>query len=91
MTEQQFEPFLALARYQELEVLLNLELINRPDWQERRTQGDTTFLLESKYFQEQNQLLEVIASNGYDIIDHGDDEAPEYKPVYGIEKSEERL
>ena len=91
MTQQTFEPFLALARYQELDALLHLELFNRPDWQKRRARGDTTFLLESKHFQEQNCLLETISANGYDIIDHGDDEAPGYKPIYGIEKSEDRL
>lgn len=82
----EFNPTEALARYRELEGLLNLELINTPKWQALRAQGDTSFLLTSRHFQAQEQLLKEIEENGYGIIDSEDEDE---NPVYEIEPLEE--
>lgn len=81
-----FNPTMALARYRELEALLNLELANRPDWQKMRQQGDTSFLLDSGYFAKQNRLMEEIERQGYTIVDYEDENG---NPIYGIEPMEE--
>lgn len=83
-----FDPTQALARYRELEGLLNLELINNPKWQKMRAQGDTSFLLTSRYFQAQVQLMREIEENGYTIIDTDDDNE---HPIYEIEPLEVRV
>jgi hypothetical protein len=82
----EFNPTEALARYRELEGLLNLELINNPKWQAMRAQGDTSFILTSRHHQAQEQLLEEIEKNGYTIIDSEDENE---NPVYEIEPLEE--
>jgi hypothetical protein len=76
----------ALARYRELEGLPNLEIINNPVWQARRAQGDTHFLLDSRYFQEQEQLAREIEANGYTILELEDEEE---NPIYEIEPLEQ--
>jgi len=80
-----FNPTLAIARYRELESLLNLELLHNPRWQAMREQGDTSFLQDSGHFAEQNRLAEEIERNGYTIVD-SEDEAG--NTVYGIETLE---
>jgi hypothetical protein len=81
-----FNPTEALARYRELEALLNLELINTPKWQAMRAQGDTSFLQTSRHFQAQEQLSREIEENGYTLIDSEDENE---NPVYEIEPLEE--
>ena len=81
-----FDPTQALARYRELEALLNLELINNPVWQRMRAQGDTSFLRESRHFQAQEKLSDEIEANGYTLIDSEDEQE---NTVYEIEPLEE--
>lgn len=81
-----FNPEMALARYRELEALMNLEIINNPHWQVRRAAGDTSFLRESKNFAAQDALLEEIERNGYTITDREDEQG---NPIYEIEPLEE--
>lgn len=81
-----FDPTMALARYRELEALMNLELAQKPEWQEMRARGDTSFLLDSRYFAEQNRLEEEIERHGYTIVS-ADDESG--NPIYEIEPLEE--
>ena len=80
-----FDPTLAIARYRELEALLNLELLRNTRWQEMRAQGDTSFLRESPLFAEQEQLMEEAERNGYAIVWSEDENE---KPLYGIEPLE---
>jgi hypothetical protein len=72
--QEPFNPTMAIARYRELEALLNLELLKNLEWQERRARGDTSFLLDSPYFAEQNRLMEEVERHGYSIVDYEDDE-----------------
>lgn len=81
-----FNPTEALARYRELEGLLNLELLNNPEWQAMREREDTSFLLASPHFRAQEQLLQEIDENGYTIIDSEDENE---NPIYEIEPLEE--
>jgi hypothetical protein len=81
-----FNPTEALARYRELEALLNLELINNQQWQAMRAEGDTSFLQTSRHFQAQERLLKEIDENGYTLIDSEDEDE---NPVYEIEPLEE--
>lgn len=80
-----FDPTEALARYRELESLLNLELISKPQWQAMRRKGDTSFLLASRHFQEQERLSIEIEENGYTILLSEDKNE---NPVYEIEPLE---
>jgi hypothetical protein len=84
-----FDPTAALARYRELEGLLNLELFQNPRWQAMRAQGDTSFLLTSRYFQEQERLVQEIDANGYSLFDSEDLEGESEHPIYEIEPLEE--
>lgn len=82
----EFNPTEALARYRELEGLLNLELINNPIWQAMRAQGETRFLQTSRHFQAQEWLIKEMEENGYTLIDLEDENE---NPVYEIEPLEE--
>ncbi len=82
MTDTPFDPTLAIARYRELDALLFLQLLNRPDWQARRTHGDTSFLLDSPIFAEQNRIMEEADRHGYAIIDSEDERG---HTIYEIE------
>jgi hypothetical protein len=78
-----FDPTMALARFRELEALINLELVTNPEWQRMRTRGDTSFLLDSGHFAEQNRLTENIERHGYTIVDQYDEVTGD--PIYSIE------
>lgn len=84
--QKPFDPTLAIARYRELEALLNLELLKREDWQQKRAQGDTSFLLDSPLFAEQNRIMEEADRAGYWIVDAEDENG---NPIYGIEPKED--
>ncbi|HEU5375556.1 MAG TPA: hypothetical protein VFV38_08970 [Ktedonobacteraceae bacterium] len=51
-----------------------------------RAQGDTSFLLTSRHFQEQERLVQEIDENGYSLLDSEDENE---HPVYEIEPLEE--
>ena len=52
----------------------------------RRARGDYSFLLESKYFLEQESFKEEVRRHGYEIIGFDDDETDE--TIYRIEPIE---
>lgn len=85
MTEDTFNPTMALAHYRELEALMNLAIINNLEWQERRANGDTSFLLQNKHFIEQNKLMEEIDRQGYILVNYEDENGD---PIYAIEPKE---
>lgn len=84
--EEPFNPTMAIARYRELEAMLNLELLNNPRWQEMRANGDTSFLLDSGYFAEQNRLMEEVERHGYTIVDYEDENGD---PIWEIRQKDE--
>ena len=86
MEAEPFNPELAIARYRELEALLNLELLNRSDWQEQRARGEYGWLRKSRHFLAQEKLMTEADRNGYSIVDYEDENG---NPIYGIEKKEE--
>lgn len=51
-----------------------------------RAQEDTSFLQTSRYFQEQERLVQEIAENGYSLLDHEDEDE---HTIYEIEPLEE--
>ena len=83
--QEEFNPTMALASFRELEALMNLELACKPEWQEMRAKGNTSFLLDSRYFAEQNRLTEEIERHGYTIVDYEDENE---NPIYAIEPME---
>lgn len=87
MEEQAFNPDFALARYRELEALLNLELAKHPEWQRRREQDDYEWLRTHPYFIEQEQVADSLADHGYDITFDEDDVTG--KPIYELLKMED--
>ena len=63
-TEQAFNPEQVLARYCELETLLTVEMLTRPDWQAQRAQGNYEWLRTNTHFIERETLLKLVAQNG---------------------------